>query len=151
MGAPKKNTESVGRPKEEIGSLPNGWYDEVLSMYKEGASDVEIKALIYEWRGSFSNDLWDRWLKEDDEFSETIKMGRLISEAWWVKSGRTNLKEKGFNYVGWYMNMKNRFKWTDNQKIDHESSDGSMTPQRTIIVQDAETAKIISEMLNEDD
>lgn len=108
----------AGRPKSTLDGLPDGWYNEILSMYKVGASDVEIKAKIYSWRGSFSNDLWDRWLVEEPEFSETIKMGKVLSEAWWSESGRTNLKNKDFNYTGWYMNMKNRFKWSDKQQID---------------------------------
>jgi hypothetical protein len=116
-----------GRPKA-IFDLPENWYNEVLSLYKEGASDVEIKALIYQWRGSFSNDLWERWLKEEEQFSETIKMGKLISEAWWSKSGRKNLENRDFNYTGWYMNMKNRFGWTDKQAVDITSQGDKMTP-----------------------
>ena len=38
-----------GRPKEDTSSLPKEWYNDVLDMYKDGASDVEVKALIYEW------------------------------------------------------------------------------------------------------
>jgi hypothetical protein len=106
-----------GRPKEGIESLPKEWYKEVLELYTNGAADIEIFALIYKWRGSFSNDLWARWMKEESQFSETIKIGRSLSESWWNKEGRTNLKEKSFNYTGWYMNMKNRFGWTDRQDI----------------------------------
>lgn len=108
----------VGRPKEDLSSLPNGWYNEVLELYREGGSDVEVKALIFEWRGSFSNDLWDRWMREEEEFSETIKAGKILSEAWWTKNGRTNLQNKEFNFTGWYMNMKNRFKWSDKTETD---------------------------------
>lgn len=108
-----------GRPLEDLKSLPENWYNDVLSLYAEGASDVEVKALIHQWRGSFSNDLWERWLNDEPEFSETIKTGKLISEAWWHKEGRTSLREKDFSYTGWYMQMKNRFGWKDSQSIDH--------------------------------
>jgi hypothetical protein len=119
----------AGRPLEDLTSLPEKWYIDVLSLYEEGASDVEIKALIYTWRGSFSNDLWDRWVKDYPEFSETIKTGKLLSESWWHKEGRTNLKTKDFNYTGWYMNMKNRFGWLDKSNIDHTTKGESIAPK----------------------
>ena len=103
----------VGAPKQDLSSLPDNWYNFILDLYKEGASDVEVKAMIYEWRGTFSNDLWNRWMQEEEEFSQTIKIGKILSEAWWCKNGRTNLENKDFSFTGWYMNMKNRFKWTD--------------------------------------
>lgn len=112
----------VGRPKEDLSTLPEGWYNSVLDEYKNGAADVEIFAMIYEWRGSFSNDLWQRWMNEEIQFSETIKMGRKLSEAWWTRNGRTNIQNKDFNYTGWYMNMKNRFGWADNRKVDHTTN-----------------------------
>ena len=120
----------VGRPKEDLSSLPDNWHEEVLELYSEGAADVEIKALIYQWRGTFSCDLWNRWMKEDDEFSVTIKKGRMLSESWWNKSGRKNLKEKDFSYTGWYMNMKNRFGWRDKQETTLQGGD---KPIETII------------------
>jgi hypothetical protein len=112
---------SAGRPISEF-DLPEGWQNTILEMYKEGASDVEVKAVIYELRGSFSNDLWERWMEEEDEFSETIKVGKMLSAAWWQKSGRTNLKSNDFNYTGWYMNMKNRFGWRDKVETEHSGS-----------------------------
>jgi hypothetical protein len=108
----------AGRPQSSL-DLPDGWQDEVLSLYQDGASDVEIKALVYGWRKSFSNDLWDRWLKDEPEFSETIKVGKMLAEAWWSRSGRSSLKDREFNYTGWYMNMKNRYGWRDKQEIDN--------------------------------
>lgn len=112
----------AGRPKIPLTDLPENWYAEVLSEYEQGASDVEIKAMIYKWLGSFSNDLWDRWIAEEDEFSETIKTGKLLSQAWWSYSGRKNLENKDFSYTGWYMNMKNRFGWKDKVENDNNHS-----------------------------
>lgn len=117
----------MARPPEDLTSLPSEWYRDVLALYEEGASDAEVKALIHKWRGSFSNDLWDRWLKDEDEFSETIKAGKLLSEAWWHKNGRTNLTNKEFNYTGWYMQMKNRFGWKDRHDVTSDDKEIGVT------------------------
>lgn len=117
----EQKEKKVGAPKKGIDILPEGWKVQIMNLYEEGASDVEVKALIYKWLDSFSNDLWSRWMDEEPEFSETIKKGRLLSHAWWEYQGRINLKKSDFVPVLWYMNMKNRFGWTDNQKIDHTS------------------------------
>jgi len=106
-----------GRLKEDLSSLPENWKDIIIDLYKEGGSDVEVKALIYQWRGSFSNDLWDRWIEEEITFSETIKDGRQLAAAWWMRNGRENLRDKYFNYTGWYMQMKNRYGWRDKSDI----------------------------------
>ena len=100
--------------------FPTGWQEIILEEYKQGASDVEIRAMISLWRGSFSINLWTRWVAEEIEFKEVIEMGKILSEAWWIKNGRTNLKVKDFNYTGWYMNMKNRFGWRDRQDISND-------------------------------
>jgi hypothetical protein len=110
----------MSRPKESP-NFPDGWRDYVIKMYREGASDVEVKAYLYDIRGSLSNDLWERWLEEEPDFSETIKRGKLLSEAWWNQIGRTSLTDKDFSYTGWYMNMKNRFGWRDKTEIDQKT------------------------------
>lgn len=91
-------------------------------MYAQGASDVEVKCEISEMRGSISNDLWERWMKEEPIFSETIKRGKRLSHAWWERNGRLNLENKEFNYTGWYMNMKNRFGWKDKNETEHSGN-----------------------------
>lgn len=115
-----KNKNSVGRPEDLIKDqdFPENWQIQILELYKEGASNVEIKSLIYDWRGSFSNDLWDRWILDEEEFSEIIKIGKLLSKCWWENQGRTNLQTQNYSYTGWYMNMKNRFGWKDNRDLN---------------------------------
>lgn len=111
-----------GRPKEGVDTLPEGWQQSIIEMYLEGASDVEVKAEIYKWRGSFSNNLWERWMEEEPEFWETVKMGKFLAESWWLTNGRKNIHNKDFNSTLWYMNMKNRYGWADNQRTTMEGN-----------------------------
>lgn len=133
-----------GRPQEPC-KLTNQDFEEILLLYKEGASDVEIKALIYDKRGRFSNDLWDRWLEDEEIFSEIIKRGRILSQLWWEKQGRISLKDKDFNYTGWYMNIKNRFKkdWMEKQSVDIDvtSKGESVSPATSRLSEMVESIK----------
>ena len=107
----------VGRPTK---------YDQtknqaVIELMSQGASIVEVAGLldirretIYDWINPES----DRF---NPEFSNTIKKGLEASQIWWEKQARTNLENKDFNFTGWYMNVKNRFRadWFEKQEIDH--------------------------------
>lgn len=93
----------------------------VVDLMSEGASKCEVCAeldvcvdTIAEWC-----DEKGRYFKP--EFSLAVKKGLKLSQAWWERSGRKNLENKDFSYTGWYMNMKNRFGWTDKATVDHTS------------------------------
>jgi hypothetical protein len=139
MAAPIGNkyaegNETSGAPKKSLELLWDTWMEDVISLYSEGGDDVEVKALIAEkseGRVKASNDLWSRWLIEEEVFSQTIKEGRLISNAWWNRQGRKNLQNKDFSFTGWYMNMKNRFNWTDRNDT---TTGGEKLPTSTTVV-----------------
>lgn len=95
----------------------------VLELMKEGCSISEICLELDICRKTFYN-----WCEENEEFLHTKKKGEDFSEGWWMKQGRTNLKNKEFSYTGWYMNMKNRFGWTD--RVDQTTKGNALaTPQ----------------------
>ena len=104
-----------GRP---LIQLPNNYESIMLELAKEGASIVELSVAL-----SISRDTFYEISKRDTGFSDTIKKCKELSEAWWERSGRTNLMNKEFNYTGWYMNMKNRFNWKDRQDVTTNGKD----------------------------
>jgi len=56
----------------------------------------------------------------NEEFIETLEKAKLLCEAWWEKKGRENLfhsKSDVFETACWFINMKNRFKWTDKTEV----------------------------------
>ncbi len=103
----------MARPKKTLKDLPKNWQKIILDIKKDGGSDVEVRVAL-----DISNDLWDRFKKEIGEFSETVKKGQDLCEAWWLKHGRTQLENNKFSAVLWYMNMKNRFGWKDKSETD---------------------------------
>lgn len=112
----------VGKPRTEADTkLPEGWQQYIVTEMSEGATLREIKAHF-----GISNDLHTRWMRDEEEYAETIKGGIQMAEAWWLKQGRVNLQNKEFSPVLWYMNMKNRFGWKDRNDIT--SDDKPLAP-----------------------
>ena len=130
----------VGRPKEGLDTLTPNWYNEILNLYKEGGSDEEAKAELWAMRNKnkkgFSNDLFDRWLQEEEEFSETIRAGRLLAAGWWHRNGRKNLANRDFNFQGWFMQMKNRFGWADKTDVNQRTVQFTSIPMSKEEIQD---------------
>lgn len=110
-------SRSIGRPRIELDDLPNGWEQTMLDMSSDGASIVELAVEL-----GISRDTFYNISEREPRFSDTVKKCKELCEAWWVRNGRTNLNNKDFSYTGWYMNMKNRFNWTDKQETKSEVS-----------------------------
>lgn len=122
-----------GRPKIKLSDFQEGWQEKTLKLYSEGASDVEIRADILD---CICHETWERLIKEESMFSETIKKGRELSAAWWQRKGRKNLENSQFSYTGWYMNMKNRFGWSDKQEVKQDSTNVNIDANEVTSVED---------------
>lgn len=91
--------------------------DRVIEMMKQGMSIVECAAEL-----GVNRDTFYEYKKKHKAFADAVQRGTEISNAWWEREGRTSLRDKEFNYVLWYMNMKNRFGWRDKQ--EHSGPEG---------------------------
>ena len=111
----------MARPKVQLSDLPDNWKELALAKYEEGGADAEVKVAIAPGNSkAMSNDLFDRLMEEESEFSETIKEGRTLAEAWWAIAGRKGIyMGKDFNATTWIFNMKNRFAWQDKTEVKH--------------------------------
>lgn len=94
--------------KEEMGEV-------VIDMMSQGCGVMEVCAEL-----KITKDTFYRWAKEKEAFSDAFKIGRQLCQAWWERQGRINLKDKTFNHVLWFFNMKNRFynDWNDKRDIN---------------------------------
>lgn len=67
------------------------------------------------------------WLDKHEEFAKAVQIGEAKGQAFWERLGISGVSgelEK-FAASAWIFRMK-QYGWTD--KVDHQSSDGSMTP-----------------------
>jgi hypothetical protein len=87
----------------------------LIDHMKEGGSIEEFCLEIDVCKQTIYN-----WTEQYPEFLDSKKRGESFSEGWWRKSGRKNLQNRDFNYTGWYMNMKNRFGWSDKTESKNE-------------------------------
>jgi uncharacterized protein YijF (DUF1287 family) len=99
--------------------LPKDYQNIIIDMMADGASEEEIFLFIYKNIGKFSIKTWYKWKEEEEIIRETLKLGNYLALGWWKTQGRINLQNKDFNNTLFYMNMKNRFGWSDNQNINH--------------------------------
>lgn len=136
----------AGRPKGSTKQslTEETWYQKLLRMYEEGASDVEVcKAL------KITYNEFDKRTKQDDVFSQLVDYGRLAAKSWWYELGRKGARgEKNFNFQAWYAYMKNRFGWSDKAEITNaESKPIDQMSQDEIVAELASKGKRIQQLL----
>ena len=91
--------------------------DFVIELMKEGESKAEVACALDISPSTISAWCNSKSSRYHKSFHYAIKRGMQESEAWWLKQGRISLRDKTFSYVGWYMQMKNRFGWRDRQEL----------------------------------
>lgn len=125
MTAKTKTKHKGGRPKTELDELPTGWQEKLVQLGREGATDVMLRCQIAEWRGSCSDDLFYRWIKEEKEFSRTIKSAQMYCQGFWesqATKGTIGSQPGMINPTAWIFTMKNKFGWKDKQEISGDQS-----------------------------
>jgi len=103
----EEKVETRGRPT----SYKPEYCEMVIPLLKQGMSIEEIGLEL-----DVGYTTIYRWMEEHELFRQAIKKGREFSKAWWMRRGRTDLENKDFSATLWYMNMKNRFGWSDNKQ-----------------------------------
>lgn len=101
------------------------WCDIVVEMMSVGCSRAEVCAALPDKNTGKLGVCWDTFdaaIKKHPQFSGAVKKGLQLGQAWWDKEGRVNLKNKDFNYTGWFMQVKNRFPDAYRDKRDYEHS-----------------------------
>lgn len=93
----------------------NSKWDAVLSLYEEGASDVEVAKELGITKAAFI-----KMYAEVAAFAAFVDKGNTMSEAWWHTKLRKNIGNKDFNTTLFNFAMKNRFAWAD--RLDTTSS-----------------------------
>jgi transposase len=112
----------------------------VIGEMAQGSSIEELQLVL-----KVHKDTIYEWAKEYPDFSDALKRGKALSEAWWREVGRVNLKDDKFNYTGWYMNMKNRFGWKDKQEVESQVHQVNETYAEHKARLDAEREKAIKD------
>jgi len=107
----KDNPKVTGRPETNPEDYNPKWKEEMLIAYKDGKSDTHCKANCFK-KHIVSNDLWDRWIQDIKDFSETVKNGHILSMDWWegVSQEHADGSKQNANATSLIFNMCNRFR-----------------------------------------
>ena len=110
--------------------------EKVIELGKQGCSVVEMAAeLGVEHRSTIESE----WPEAHPEFSEAFTRAKLLSQAWWEKTGRVGMIEKPggvkLNTGVWSRSMAARFPadWRENSKLEHTGKDGGPIEAETVI------------------
>lgn len=120
MPAPKGNSNAEKWTEEQAEKFVNSVYKYV----KDNEDSLFIGEAVTEL--GYYRTLWN-YLSEKFDF-DTIKRVESILESRLVKLGLTGIT----NPTMTIFTLKNNYNWTDKSQLDLQSSDGSMSPPKTL-------------------
>lgn len=100
---------------DTLTSQQNTKWSNALSLYEQGASDVEVAKEL-----GITKKAFEKMYSEVVAFAAFVDKGRTVSEAWWHTQLRHNIGNKDWNTTLFNFAMKNRFNWAD--KVDTTST-----------------------------
>lgn len=107
---------TAGRPTE----YKPEYCQRVLDMGAEGMSITEMAGELKVTRQTLFN-----WTEAHAEFFDAMQQASEISQCVWERHGRmaTFSRDKDFNFQGWWINMRNRFRkdWFESSKTDNKT------------------------------
>lgn len=114
MTAKKENPKKAGRKEKYHAEM----CDIVVKMMKKGCSIAEVCDKLDICHDTF---IAYQDPEKHPEFVEAVKKGLTSAKAKYERKGRVALfkGDPGFSWTGWYMQMKNRFGYSDK----HETRD----------------------------
>lgn len=96
--------------------------DVILSLYSEGAGDVEVYTALKMTEAAF-NEKFDN----DPDFRKLVAHGRDLSQSWWMRAGRRSLWSKTVNSNLYVWLASRRFPWLDKTKPEKQDKDENLT------------------------
>lgn len=125
MAKPKNKTGRPSKYKPE-------YCAEVVKHMTDGSSLTSFAAEIDVARSTINE-----WMGEHPEFSEACARAKAKCAAWWEKTNRLLAATGQGNAGACKLGLTNMAADDWREKIDHSSSDGTMSPQPTKIIIEA--------------
>lgn len=107
----------VGRPSEYDPSFCG----KMISLGKQG---MGVEEIALEWE--ICKQTIYNWTKAHPEFLDAFNTAMEFSKAWWMKEGRTSLRDKEMNARMYEIQVMNRIGWS-RKNDDKQEHTGSVT------------------------
>lgn len=116
------------------------WINELIALYTEGASDVEVAA-----SQKITIKAFYKHMADNAKFAQLVEYGRTLSQAFWEGQARQNIRNKQFNTPLWTFYMKNKFGWADKTETvnANENVNTDLDTLRSTVM--AQVAKLVKD------